>query len=162
MQRDRLKFLVVGLGVVQCAHTIKIYPNLIWRKIKCENGGLSPSSSFSLCTKSEAVFSANRFWNRFRVGLRSDRCEQSLRARSHGVIFFPDWPRFFLLQQKGCTGLNGSVHTLPLWQHHQLLCSPLQAKPNRIRNQGKNSQCEWAFIVYLTLMCFVNKFFVFD
>ena len=39
--------------------------------------------------------------------------------------------RFLLSQQMVCTGLNGSVHTMRLEQHHQLLYSPLWTKPNR-------------------------------
>ena len=66
-------------------------------------------------------------------------CYQAIRARSHSVIFF--WLRlqFFLLQQMGCTGLNGTVHTMRLQQHYQLLYSPLIAKTNRSRNQKKRT-----------------------
>ena len=49
----------------------------------------------------------------------------------HTVRFFLLRLRFLPLQQMGYTGLNGSVHTKGLWQHHQLLCKPLWAKINR-------------------------------
>ena len=48
-----------------------------------------------------------------------------LKAHSHSAFFLI---RFLLLQQTGFTGFNGSVHTMRLQQHHQLLCCPLQAK----------------------------------
>ena len=41
----------------------------------------------------------------------------------------------------GCSGLNGSVHTMRLWRHHQLLSSPIIAKTNRA-SIGKNAQCK--------------------
>ena len=53
--------------------------------------------------------------------------------------------RFRLSQQMGCTGFNGSVHTMRLRQHHQLLYSRLLAKINRSR-KSQIAQCDQAFI----------------
>ena len=46
-------------------------------------------------------------------------------------VFFWLRLRFPLSQQIGCTGLNGSVHSMRFWQPQQLLYSPLWAKTNR-------------------------------
>ena len=87
-------------------------------------------------------------WHEGSFRYKIDRFEQRLRP-VHTVHFF-FWLRlwFLLSQLMDCRELNGSVHTMRLQQHHQLLYSPLKAKTN---GSCKSHRVNGPLVVYLRL-----------
>ena len=77
-------------------------------------------------------------WNRKQsslLKLYTSHSKTTTRKETEGpftlCVFFWLRLRFLSSQLMGCTGFNGSVHTVRLRKPHQFLYSPLQAKTNR-------------------------------
>ena len=91
------------------------------------------------------------------IQLRHKKYTATIIAPSHCAFFFWLRLRFLLSQQMGCMGLNGSVDTMRLQKHHQLLYSPLQLKSNRSRNQTVWTALYMLWIFYYVTVRFPDR-----